>query len=125
MLFAAIMIIFSDQLSNVVKDWIARPRPTHEPGLTVIHTVNGYTGGQYGFYSAHASTTMAIAIFLIRILKNQYRYFAPLILLWAFFMAYTRIYLGVHYPTDLVAGWLAGGLIGWCSWAAYSRFNKS
>ena len=114
LLFAALMILLSDQLSNVFKEWIVRLRPTHEPGLTGIHTVNGYVGGQLGFYSAHASTTMAVALFLILILGNSYRYFSPLILLWAVFMAYTRIYLGVHYPGDILAGWLAGTLIGFC-----------
>ena len=118
---AALMIIVSDQLSNFVKEWVARPRPTHEPGLTGIHILHGYTGGQYGFYSAHASTNLAIALFLVRMLKNQYRYFAFLIICWALFMAYTRVYLGVHYPGDIVAGWLAGGVIGWsfglfCKW---------
>jgi undecaprenyl-diphosphatase len=115
LLFAAIMILVSDQLSNVFKDWLARPRPTFEPGLTGIHTVNGYTGGQNGFYSAHASNTLAIAIFLILILQSRYKYFMPLILFWAAFMSYTRIYLGVHYPLDIFAGWLAGSLIGFCA----------
>jgi len=123
-LFAAITILVSDQLSNFVKEWMARPRPTHEPGLTGIHTVYGYTGGQFAFYSAHASTNLAIAIFLIMMLKNQYRYFALLILCWAFFRAYTRIYLGVHYPGDLVAGWLAGALIGWCAGLACTWFVR-
>jgi len=121
LLFAALVVLVSDQLSNLVKDWVARPRPTHEPGITGIHTVHGYTGGQYGFYSAHASTSLALAIFLIRVLKHQFRFFPVLILLWAFFRAYTRVYLGVHYPGDLVAGWIAGAFIGWlfgkaCAW---------
>ena len=124
MLFAALMIMFSDQLSNVFKDWIMRPRPTHEPGFQGIHTVNGYTGGQYGFYSEHASTNLAIALFMIRILSNQYRYFTLLMLSWAFFRAYTRIYLGVHYPGDVLAGWLAGALIGWCFGMACSWFDS-
>jgi len=120
LLFAALMIIFSDQLSDFFKDWVARPRPTHEPGLTGIHTVNGYIGGQFGFYSAHASTNLAIAVFMI-ILVRPFRCFPILMLSWAFFMAYTRIYLGVHYPADTLAGWIAGGLIGWsfgflCQW---------
>ena len=114
-IFAALMIIVSDQLSNVVKELIARPRPTFEPGLTYVHTVKGYLGGKFGFYSAHASTDLAIAVFLIILLGNPFRYFSFLILAWAFFMAYSRIYLGVHYPGYILAGWIAGGLIGWGS----------
>ena len=121
LLFAALMIIVSDQLSNIFKDWVTRPRPTYEPGLTGIHTVNGYLGGKYGFYSAHASTNLAIAVFMIILLGRPFRYFSLLILSWAFFMAYTRIYLGVHYPGDILSAWIAGGLIGWgfgqlCGW---------
>jgi undecaprenyl-diphosphatase len=119
--FTALMIIFSDQLANLFKEWVARPRPTFEPGLTSVHTVNGYLGGQFGFYSAHASNNLAIAVFMIIILKRPFRYFPLLILAWAFFMAYSRIYLGVHYPGDILAGWISGGMIGWgfgsfCKW---------
>ena len=121
LLFAVLMIICSDQVSGIVKNFAARPRPTHEPGLTGIHTVNGYLGGQYGFYSAHASTNLAIAIFMIILLGRPFRFFSFVMLAWAFFMAYTRVYLGVHYPGDILAGWLAGALIGWgfgflCHW---------
>ncbi len=121
MLFAACMVLTSDQLSNLVKDWVARPRPTHEPALTGIHTVNGYLGATFGFYSAHASNNLALAVFLIRVLGSPFRFFPAMMLLYAFFMAWTRIYLGVHYPGDIVAGWIAGGLIGWgfgslCRW---------
>jgi undecaprenyl-diphosphatase len=121
LLFATLMIIFSDQLANIVKDLVARPRPTHEPGLTGIHTVNGYLGGQFGFYSGHATNNLSIAVFIIILLGRPFRYFSVLVLGWALFMAYTRIYLGVHYPGDILAGWIAGGLIGWffgrlCIW---------
>jgi undecaprenyl-diphosphatase len=112
LLFIALMIIVSDQLANIFKEWIARPRPTYEPGLTGVHTVNGYLGGQFGFYSAHASTNLAIAVFVIITLKRPFRFFPVLMLAWAFFMAHSRIYLGVHYPGDILAGWIAGGLIG-------------
>jgi undecaprenyl-diphosphatase len=119
--FAALMILVSDQLSNIIKEWVGRPRPTFEPGLTGIHTVNGYLGGQFGFYSAHASTNLAIAVLMIILLGRPFRYFPVLMLSWAFFMAYTRIYLGVHYPGDILGGWIAGGLLGWgfgllCVW---------
>jgi undecaprenyl-diphosphatase len=120
-LFAALMIIVSDQFSNIVKDLVARPRPTHEPGLTGIHTVKGYLGGEFGFFSAHASNNLSIAVFLIILLGSPFRGFPLLMLSWAFFMSYTRIYLGVHFPGDTLAGWVAGGLIGWgfgqlCGW---------
>jgi undecaprenyl-diphosphatase len=120
-LFACLMILVSDQLSNLFKVWVARPRPTYEPGLTAIHTVRGYLGGQYGFYSAHASNNLAIAIYMILVLGSPFRYFSVLIAGWAVLMAYTRIYLGVHYPGDILAGWAAGSLIGWgcgslCMW---------
>ncbi|MCX6267725.1 MAG: phosphatase PAP2 family protein [Bacteroidetes bacterium] len=114
LLFAAIMILFSDQLANISKDMVVRPRPTYEPGLTGLHTVNGYFGGRFGFYSAHASTNLAIAVYMIILLGRPFPCFPLLMLVWALFMAYSRIYLGVHYPGDIIAGWIAGGLIGWC-----------
>ena len=119
---AVLMIILSDQASNLIKVWISRPRPTHEPGLVGIHTVNGYLGGQFGFYSAHASNNMAIAVYLVILLGRPFRYIPLLLFSFAVFMSYTRIYLGVHYPGDILAGWAAGALIGWgfgqiCGWA--------
>ena len=129
LLFAAIMIIVSDQLSNIFKEWVARPRPTHEPGLTGIHTVNGYLGGEFGFYSAHASSNFAIAVFMIILSGRLFRYSSVLMLAWAFFMAYTRIYLGVHYPGDILAGFVAGGFLGWgfgvlCVWITGKPADK-
>jgi undecaprenyl-diphosphatase len=113
LLLAAIMITLSDQLSNLFKDWVARPRPTHTDGLSGIHVVQGYLGGEYGFYSAHASSNMAIAVFLIILLGQPFRYFPAMMILYALFMSYTRIYLGVHYPLDIITGWIAGGVLGW------------
>jgi len=112
-LFIILMIVISDQVSNIVKGFFARPRPTHEPGLSGVYTVNGYVGGAFGFYSAHASNTMAVAVFLSIFLGKFFRYFPPLIILWSLFMAYTRLYLGVHYPFDLIVGMLVGCLLGW------------
>lgn len=111
--FAALMILFSDQIANFFKEWVARPRPGFEPGLQGIHHVNGYTGSGFGFYSAHASNNMALAIYVILLVNKPFRYFSALMVCYALFMAYTRIYLGVHYPGDLLAGFFAGGLLGW------------
>ncbi len=121
LVFAVLMILVSDQLCNFVKELVARPRPTHEPGFAGLHTVNGYLGGQFGFYSAHASSNFAIAVYTIILLGSPFPGFPLLMVGWALFMSYTRIYLGVHYPVDIVAGWIAGGLIGWgfgqlCGW---------
>ena len=121
-LFVALMILVSDQLSNLFKEWIGRLRPTHEPGLQGVHTVNGYTGGMYGFYSAHGSNTMAIAVFLIFLLKDRYKILSLFLFLWALFMGYTRIYLGVHFPGDVVVGFMVGGLLGY---ATFHLFNYS
>jgi len=124
LLFTVILIALSDQLSNFTKEWIARPRPTHEPGLKGIHTVYGYTGGLYGFYSGHASTTMAIAVFLILLLKDRSQYIAFILFPWAVFMSYTRIYLGVHYPGDILCGMIIGAGLGCAmAWAGRSFFT--
>jgi undecaprenyl-diphosphatase len=129
LLFAALMIIVSDQLANFFKDWIARPRPSHDSGLNPVHTVNGYLGGELGFYSGHASNSMAIAVFAIILLGRPFPYFALIMLFWALFMGYTRIYLGVHYPGDVLAGWISGTLLAWpfgqvCGWYI-GRFSSS
>ena len=111
-LFAVVMITLSDQLSNFSKEFFQRLRPSYEPGLHV-HLVNAYKGGIFGFYSAHASNTFAVAVFLIILLRKSCKYcFVPFIL-WALFLSYTRIYLGVHYPGDTIAGIGIGSLLGY------------
>jgi undecaprenyl-diphosphatase len=110
-LVAAVMITVSDQLCNLSKEFFHRLRPSNEPGL-MVHLVNAYKGGLYGFYSAHASNTFAIASFLIVINICPNRFFLFAVLLWALFMSYTRIYLGVHYPGDTLVGIIMGSLLG-------------
>jgi undecaprenyl-diphosphatase len=110
-LFAAFMILCSDQLSDLVKEFVHRSRPSRQPGL-MVHIVEAYKGGAYGFYSSHASNTFSIVIFLIIILDRKYKFVYVLAILWSLIMSYTRIYLGVHYPGDIITGWLAGSLLG-------------
>jgi len=112
----ALTIALSDQLSNLVKNDSLRFRPSHQPNLEgMVHTVNDFRGGEYGFYSAHASNTFATAVFLIILFQKRYRYLYLVLIGWAALMSYTRIYLGVHYPADIFAGATAGCLIGWLS----------
>lgn len=110
--FAALTVLISDQLCELVKNMAQRLRPSHEPGLTV-HLVNAYKGGEWGFYSAHASNSFSVAIFLIVLLCRHYRYVYIPALLWALLLSYTRIYLGVHFPGDTLTGMIIGSLIGW------------
>ena len=113
-------ILFSDQVaSTLMKPFFARYRPSHEPGLQgLVHTVGGYEGGLYGFASSHAANTMATAVFVWLIFRKVYRWVA-LIFIWAFIVMYTRIYLGVHYPGDILAGMLVGAAGGWIGYRFY------
>jgi undecaprenyl-diphosphatase len=112
LLFVALMITASDQISVVVKDSVMRLRPSQDPSLCCVHLVNGYKGGLYGFYSSHASNTFAIAVLVIVILRKEFCFIAPVVLFWAVVMSYTRIYLGVHYPGDVLAGMMIGCVLG-------------
>jgi len=112
--FTAFMILFSDQLCNIVKETVHRFRPSNDPALTAVHIVNGYRGGTYGFYSAHASNNFAIAVFLILLIGQRFKYIIIPLLVYAFLISYTRIYLGLHYPGDTVSGAIAGTVIGYC-----------
>lgn len=113
MVFAALLIFLSDQISvHLFKDVFQRLRPCHEPALAgLVHTVNGKCGGEFGFYSSHASNTFAIAVFILALLRNKLLILP--VLLWALLIAYSRIYLGVHYPGDVFAGAMAGVLLGY------------
>ncbi len=109
----AIMVTLSDQTSvHMFKEVVRRLRPCHCPDISqLVHIVNDYCGGKYGFVSSHAANTFAVAMFSSGLLKNKY--YTWFIFLWATFVSYSRIYLGVHYPGDITGGALLGILIGW------------
>jgi undecaprenyl-diphosphatase len=108
-----LMIVVSDQLCNLSKDSVMRLRPSQEPHLqNLVHFVNGYRGGMYGFYSGHASNAFAVAFFMITIVARERKYVIPISLVYAILTAYSRVYLGVHYPGDILTGALIGTLLG-------------
>lgn len=109
-----LMILCSDKGSVLLfKETVQRLRPCHEPSLQgLVHLVKDGCGGQFGFVSSHASNHFAIALFMIGVAGGSPRWAAPLLLLWAALIGYSRIYLGVHYPGDVLVGALFGAFIG-------------
>ena len=96
--------------SGILKDLVARPRPTRMPELEgVLHLVNGYRSGQYGFVSSHAANTMACALLFSLIWRKKIATVG--LMLWVAMNCYSRMYLGVHYPLDIIGGLLVGALL--------------
>ncbi|MFZ4705603.1 MAG: phosphatase PAP2 family protein [Bacteroidales bacterium] len=113
LLMIVLLVLISDQAANLSKYVLARPRPSHEPALRgMVHLVRNYAGGNFSFYSAHASSSFAVAVFAICLSGRRYRWLIPVMLFYAVLVSYSRIYLGVHYPGDVVTGAVMGSLIG-------------
>lgn len=110
---AALMVTATDQLANLFKYGIQRPRPCQVEELQATIRFAAERCGRYGYFSAHAASSMATAVFAGLLLRNWYRYMPFLLLFWAVLLGYSRIYLGVHYPLDVITGMAFGGLIGW------------
>jgi len=113
---AALTILLSDQItSSIMKPFFQRLRPSHDPSIQdMLHFVANakgkiYRGGLYGFASGHAANTFGTATFVWLVLKDRTRWIA-LAFLWAAVMTYTRLYLGVHFPGDILVGALVGVL---------------
>jgi len=110
-LFVAVTVLLCDQISVIIKNLVERPRPSHNSEIAdLIHIVNNYRGGEYGFVSSHAANFFGVATFL----SNQFKHYkwSLFLLSWAALISYSRIYLGVHYPLDIVCGAVLGVLIG-------------
>ncbi len=111
LIFVAIGVTVSDQLAGVFKHGVERLRPCHDPSLE-HHMRIVKCGGQFGFYSAHASNTFFLAAYLSILLKKNFKWFPYAIFAWAAMVSYSRIYLGVHFPVDILVGAFVGTLLG-------------
>ena len=120
----ALMILCSDKGSVLLfKETVQRLRPCHEPSLSgLVHLVPKECGGQYGFVSSHASNHFGIAVFMIGVLRAAPRWAVVALLGWAALIAYSRVYLGVHYPGDVLVGGLYGAMIGSLAALIFKRF---
>ncbi|SMB99166.1 phosphoesterase PA-phosphatase related [Hymenobacter roseosalivarius DSM 11622] len=107
-------VLLSDAISSrVFKPYFARLRPCHDPNLSeTLNLVHG-CGGQFGFISSHAANAFSLAVFLILVLPPRFWLVKILLIVWAVTVSYTRMYLGVHYPSDVLAGTLLGSLAAW------------
>jgi len=111
LLFTILAVSLADLISvHAFKNVFERLRPCHEPTLQgLVYVVNGKCGGQFGFVSSHAANMFAVAVFTLNIFRNKF--FTAFILCWALVVSYSRIYLGVHYPVDVVCGALLGSAV--------------
>jgi undecaprenyl-diphosphatase len=108
---AALLIALSDQSSvHLFKRVFERYRPCHNLEIQAyVHLVNNYCGGKFGFVSSHASNTFALAFFVTRL--SKWKSLSIVIFIWAIVVSYSRIYLGVHYPADILGGALLGTIL--------------
>lgn len=119
LLFIIAAVAMADQFSvQLFKNVFHRLRPCHEPSLEgIVRLVNGECGGLYGFVSSHASNSFNVALLSLMFIRK--RWYTISILLWASAICYSRVYLGVHYPADVICGAMLGSLIGWGVYKLY------
>jgi len=116
-----LLIALTDQVSNnLIKMTVERLRPSHEPSLEgLVHFIAGYKGGQFGFVSSHAANSFGLALFTSLLFRNKW--LTIVIFSWAILNSYSRIYIGVHYPGDIIGGAVVGLLIAWGLSIAYHK----
>jgi undecaprenyl-diphosphatase len=120
--FIAILLTFTDQITNLFKNGFQRLRPCNNPEInSFIRIVQSRTS--FSFFSGHASNSMGVATFLYLIFKKDFKYFW-LLFLWPLIFAFSRIYLGLHYPLDIISGYFFGVLWGFLMFKFYQTVQK-
>lgn len=133
LILIAFMITITDQTANLFKDSFQRLRPCYNEMIKdSLRLVKESCGGKYGFFSAHASNSFTLAVFFGLLYKNKFKYLIYFSLLYASLISYSRIYLGVHFPLDILFGAAFGLIIGILTFNFYDKklyyfkfFNKS
>lgn len=123
LLFISILILFTDQFTNVVKDFTQRLRPCRLDELQGLLRDIDIRCGKYGFFSAHAANSISVTIFIINCVDESVKKFLkPVLILWVMIFSYSRIYLGVHYPLDTIFGLSFGIFSGFLFKYIYNYF---
>jgi len=119
----ALVITCCDQMaSGFLKPTFERFRPSRSPEIShLVHIVNGYTGGRYGFASSHAANVFGLATFVSLLFRNKK--LSIFLFSWAALVSYSRIYLGVHYPGDIIVGTGIGLFFGYIIYKLLPRFK--
>lgn len=127
LLSIGILILLCDQIaSHLIKNAVKRLRPSHEPTLShLVHLSDAGPGGQYGFVSSHSANAFGLATFLILLLPKKYNPLKWALACWAVLVAYSRIYNGVHYPSDVIVAAILGILLGYAVVSIYrNKFSS-
>ena len=123
LLFISVLILFTDQFTNVVKDFTQRLRPCRLDELQGLLRDIDIRCGKYGFFSAHAANSISVTIFIINCVNESVKkILKPVLILWVIIFSYSRIYLGVHYPLDTIFGLSFGIFSGFLFRYLYNYF---
>ena len=126
LLLTALLITCTDQTSNIFKNVLfLRPRPCPLEYLQEVGRIIAERCGRHGFFSAHAASSMAIAIFVGHLLQSKSRLWMYGLIIWSLVVSYSRIYLGVHYPLDILTGWFFGVLFGLGFFLIFQRISHT
>lgn len=118
----ALVILITDQSTNLIKFLVKRPRPCNNPDIAdVIRAVQ--TRKSFSFVSGHASNSMAVSFITYTILRPHIKYIG-FFFLWPLIFGFSRIYLGLHYPGDILSGYLYGLFTGWVVLQIYKYIKQ-
>ena len=121
LIFVALLILITDQTCNLFKNYFERLRPCNNPNFEgIMRAIK--PSKSFSYFSGHAANSSAVSVFLFLLMKNKYKHFY-LIFLFPIIFAYSRIYLGLHYPLDILTGYFFGTLYGFLFYKLYEQLR--